>query len=144
MRILGIIGVLGCALLTVSCAAEPAYESHHDTASANTAPPPSATEAASSAAPDPVTDPIALVEAGAAEQCDAQGVAHYPDGFVAERTPEGTTAAWAGDQYQFGYPATAKIPGLTPDLPPSSTHVIVSCTLAFQNGRVVVTGWSAA
>ncbi|MFB7844831.1 hypothetical protein [Microbacterium sp. NPDC056052] len=91
-----------------------------------------------------MTDPVARVEADAPQRCDAQGVATYPDGYAAHRTPEATTASWDGDRYRLGYPATVIVPGPSVDAPPVSKVVVVTCTLTFENDRVVVAGWAAA
>ncbi|WP_439902902.1 hypothetical protein [Microbacterium azadirachtae] len=138
MRILNALGIVAMALLTASCSGVHA-EAHGTRAPVpRVSPTPSPTAAV---APSP--DPKSRVEAGSLARCDAQGVAQYPEGFVAQRTSAAPEGVWEGDLYRLSYPATVTLPPVTPDLPPEQRLVKVDCAVAERSGGVVVISWSA-
>lgn len=143
MRLLRAISLFAFVLITTACASDPVDATRREPSRSPAALEASASASAPPAAILPTADPTVRVEEEARQQCDAQGIAQYPDGFVAARTPGGTIAHWDGDRYRFGYPATVTIPGLTPDAPPIQKLISVTCTLIFEDGHVLVSSWNA-
>lgn len=138
MRILTVLGIVAMALLTTSCSGT---DSEMDGARASVpsaSPTPSPTETLASS-----TDPKSRVETGSLTTCDAQGVAQYPEGFVAQRSSAAPDGVWEGDLYRLSYLATVTLPPVAPDLPPEQRLVKIGCAVAERGGGVVVISWSA-
>jgi len=136
MRDIKILGIVALVLATASCAgSEPAGRTGHV---------PDAVASEPTTAPAPQSEPIVIVENEAAMHCDAQGIAHYPDGFVPEREPKDPQGSWEGTEYRLSYAAMVTVPGAVPGAPPVQQLKTVECVVQLDGGKLIVTRWTAA